>query len=88
MDTTNQSINRSLERRQRMADTLLTAIEQSPQEMQVLLKTIGDVYQTGQVPRLWDVIAILAGSDRGYGADWYFTALELQRQKEKREVKS
>lgn len=73
-------IDKTLQRRQRMTETLTRALKESPQEMQILLKTIGDLYQTGNIPRFWDVLAHLAGADRGYGNGWFFTALELERQ--------
>lgn len=75
-----QSFDKSLERRQRMASTLTTAFQESPEDMRELLSVVGKIYQKGTVQRFWDVLAILSGADRGYGNGWFYTALELERQ--------
>jgi hypothetical protein len=75
------SFDKTLQRRRNIAVTLETAIRESPTEMTELLSTIGKIYESGRIPRFWDVLAGLAGADRGYGNDWFFTALELLRQK-------
>ena len=74
------NLERSLNRRRSMTSTITQAIQQSPQEMHTLLETISQLYQTGKIPRFWDVLANLSGADRGFGNDWFFTALELERQ--------
>lgn len=78
MDT--QQIDKTLQRRRQMTETLNRAFAQSPQEMRKLLQVVGELYQSGDIPRFWDVLAHLAGADRGYGNGWFFTALELERQ--------
>ena len=74
------NIDKTLNRRRQMASVLESAFRDAPEEMEELLKAVGSLYTSGKTLRMWDVLAALAGADRGYGNDWYFTALEIQKQ--------
>lgn len=71
-----RNFDKSLERRKRMAFTIELAIKESPQDVKKLLEVVRDVYQGGRISHIWDLIAVLAGAERGFGNDWYFIALE------------
>ena len=59
------NLSKTLGRRQQMSTNLGNAIQEAPTEMEKLLTVIGEVYYSGNVPRFWDVLAHLAGAERG-----------------------
>lgn len=62
------------------------ALRKSPKEMSELLHTLSKLYYSGKIDRFWDVLANLAGAERGYGNDWFFSALEMQKKIEEGEL--
>lgn len=76
------NIDRTIERRRRMASTIEQALKEAPQEMNELLQMVGKIYYSGSITRFWDVLAIIAGAERGFGNDWYFTILNLKKEQE------
>lgn len=77
-----QRSDRTLQRRQQMSMVLEDASKIAPRDMRALLTAIYEAYSSGNIPRFWDVLAALAGSDRGYGNGFFYTALEIQKQAE------
>lgn len=75
-----QNQEKTLYRRKQMASVLTQALKDAPEEMEILLSAISTTYYSGQINRFWDTLAVLAGAERGFGNDWFFTALELQKQ--------
>ena len=76
-----EAIERSLSRRKNIFNLLDKALTEAPEEMEILLIAISKAYYSGNIFRFWDVLAGLAGAERGYGNDYFFTALEIQKQK-------
>lgn len=72
----------TLQRRQRMAETVKDAIANDPQAFDDLLAAILFTYQKGTIRRFWDLLAVISGNQRGFGNDWLFTALELRKEAE------
>lgn len=76
----NSSTGDTLQRRQRMAQTIRDAIASDPHAFDDLLATILYTYQKGTIPHFWDLLAVISGNQRGFGNDWLYTALELRKQ--------
>lgn len=76
----NSNIQNTLLRRQQMADCIRQAIGSDPESFDQLITVIMQIYQSGKQPRLWDLLAVLSGNQRGFGNDYFFTALELRKQ--------
>ena len=74
------NFEKTIQIRRNMSSILEEALRDAPQEMNQLLNVIGTLYQTGKMNRLWDVLAVLGGYQRGNGNSWFFTALEIQKQ--------
>lgn len=83
----NNSFENTLQRRQKLTQVLEQAIQESPVETSELLSIIAKAYYNGSYTQFWNFLAALAGCDRGYGNDWFFTACELLRQKTGKEIK-
>lgn len=81
------SFEKTLQRRQRLAQIIEQSIKESPAEASDLLTAVAKAYYSGSFTRFWDFLAALSGSDRGYGNDWFFTACELLKQKTGEEIK-
>lgn len=81
----NINISQTLERRRQMAATIEQAIKSDPESFDKLISCVMQIYQSGNQPRLWDLLAVLSGNQRGFGNDWLFTALELRKQEDQSE---
>ncbi len=79
MKNINQFTN-TLERRRRMADIIEQSLKEAPEETTELLSVIGKAYYSGKISHFWNFLSSLTGNERGYGNDWFFVALETQKQ--------
>lgn len=76
------NMDKTLAKRRQMSDLIEQALKEAPQEMNDLIDVIGRTYYSGNIHRFWDVLAIFAGAERGYGNDWFFSIIELKKEME------
>lgn len=69
----------TLQRRRKMSSVIEQSIKESPEEFDKLLAAINSAYTSGKFTRVWDLIAVISGNDRGFGNDWFYTAIETRR---------
>ena len=72
----------TIQRRRRISSTIENAVNEDPLAVAELLQVIGKIYKKGTVSHFWDLVAALSGADRGYGNDWFYTAIEILERKQ------